>query len=393
MWQCKNAVCERVKPDRDSQNQDLHLSLSRCILLCTGPQIWPLPIVYRSFSKAVVGLATNRIEYKFQTVPSAAVHQHLAQAFKLFLAELSKLERVDMQNRTNLENNFDIKKLTILINVETDPDPKIKLNTDEAYYLNIETLDEKVKVSITSASFCGVRHGLETLSQLMLLDQITGYLITLSNVKIKDSPAYKYRGIMLDTGRNYLPVKDLVRTIDAMSSCKLNTLHWRVSDAASFPLLLPGLENLVQYGAYDSSMVYTEKDVEKVVSRAAIRGIRVLIEVAMPGPVGRAWSWSEEAICPKQINNDTCGNQNCIYLRMSGKVFSYLKKIYKYIITITGVDDVFHLSDGMFSLSNCHYVSDSRIYFLDKALDVLRSANKGKVFYTFYLRYICIFLV
>lgn len=394
MWQCKNAVCERVKRERDPQKQNLHLSLSRCILLCTGPQIWPQPIDYIPLSETIVSLATKKMEYKFQNIPSEAVNQHLAEAFRLFLAELSKLERVDMQNKKNITKDFDVKKLTILINVETDPDPRIRLNTDETYYLKIETLTKKVKVSITSISFCGVRHGLETLSQLMLLDQSTGYLITLSSLHIKDSPTYKYRGIMLDTGRNYLPVKDLVRTVDAMSSCKLNTLHWRVSDAASFPLFLPGLENLARYGAYDSSMVYTEEDVKKVVSRAAVRGIRIVMEVAIPGPVGRAWSWSEEAICPKKIDNATCGNENCIYLRMSGQVFNYLKKIYSYIIAITGVDDVFHLSDGVFSLSNCHYLLNSRRYFLDKALDVLRSANKGKHYthYIFYCRYMCMFL-
>lgn len=379
MWQCKNDVCERVKRQRGSRKQNLHLSLSRCILLCTGPQIWPQPIAYTSFSKTIVGLATNRMEYKFQNIPSEAVNQHLGEAFKLFLAELARLERVDMQNRKNFTKDFDVKKLTILINVESDPDPRIRLNTDEAYYLKIETLTKKVKVSITSTSFCGVRHGLETLSQLMLLDQSTGYLITLSSLHIKDSPTYKYRGIMLDTGRNYLPVKDLVRTVDAMASCKLNTLHWRVSDAASFPLLLPGLENLVRYGAYDSSMIYTEEDVKRVVDRAAVRGIRVVMEVAMPGPVGRAWSWSEEAICPKKINNETCGKENCIRLRLSKKMFSYLKKIYSYIIEMTGVDDVFHLSDGMFSLSNCNHFLHSREHFLDKALDVLKTANKGKV--------------
>lgn len=374
---------------RGLRKTNVHLSLSRCILLCTGPQIWPQPIAYTSFSKTIVGLATNRMEYKFQNIPSKAVNQYLAKAFKLFLVELSRLERVDMQNRKNFTKDFDVKNLTILINVESDPDPRIRLNTDEAYYLKIETLTKKVKVSITSISFCGIRHGLETLSQLMLLDQSTGYLITLSSLHIKDSPTYKYRGIMLDTGRNYLPVKDLMRTIDAMSSCKLNTLHWRVSDAASFPLLLPGLENLVRYGAYDSSMVYTEEDVKRVVSRAAVRGIRVVMEVAMPGPVGRAWSWSEEAICPKKVDNDTCDKESCIRLRMSEKMLSYLKIIYTYIIAMTGVDDVFHLSDGVFSLSNCYYLMNSRAYFLDKALDVLKSANNGKALLDIIIR--CIF--
>ncbi|OJA10092.1 hypothetical protein AZE42_11613 [Rhizopogon vesiculosus] len=35
-----------------------------------------------------------------------------------------------------------------------------------------------------------------------------------------DTPAYPFRGLGLDTSRNYYPVADILRTLDAMSWVK-----------------------------------------------------------------------------------------------------------------------------------------------------------------------------
>lgn len=37
---------------------------------------------------------------------------------------------------------------------------------------------------------------------------------------------FYYRGFMLDTARNFYPVSDIERTLDAMSWAKLNVFHW-----------------------------------------------------------------------------------------------------------------------------------------------------------------------
>lgn len=343
-----------------------------------GPQLWPQPIGYTYFSKKVVILATNKLEYKIQSVPSEAVHMFLAEAFKLFLGDLAKLERYTLDaRRMNISRDSMIKKMYIQMDVETDPDPRLRLDTEESYTIKVETVTTQVVIKLLSTSFCGIRHALETLSQLILLDQTTGNLITLSNMIIKDAPSYKYRGLMLDTGRNYIPVPDIMRTVDAMASVKLNTLHWRISDVASFPLHIPAIPQLFEYGAYSRSQIYTKEDVKTVVRRAGIRGIRVLLEVAVPGPVGRPWSWIPEATCPTKDLNFTCNNVLCLTLGIQETVFDILQIIYSEILEMTKVDDVFHLSDGMFSLGNCFNLMGDREGFLDKALERLKLANKG----------------
>ncbi|KAJ8708129.1 hypothetical protein PYW08_010495 [Mythimna loreyi] len=372
---CKQGFCQKIY---DPTSEYVYSSLSRCVLLCTGPQLWPHPIGYTYYSKKVVVLATNKLEYKFQSVPSQAVHMYLAEAFKLFLGDLAKLERYTLDaRRMNISRDAMIKKMYIQMDVETDPDPRLRLETDESYTIRIETISNQVVIKLVSASFCGIRHALETLSQLILLDQSTGNLITLSNIIIKDAPSYKYRGLMIDTGRNYIPVPDIMRTIDAMATVKLNTFHWRISDVTSFPLYLPAVPQLFEYGSYDRSLVYTKDAIKAVVRRAGIRGIRILLEVAAPGPVGRAWSWLPEATCPTKNQNFTCNNVLCLRLGIHYTVFDILQIIYSEILEMTKVDDVFHLSDGVFSLVNCFNLIESRDGFLDKALERLKLANKG----------------
>ena len=88
---------------------------------------------------------------------------------------------------------------------------------------------------------------------------------------------------MLDTARNYFPVADILRTLDAMSWVKINTFHWHVVDSQSFPLEVPGFANITTLGAYSATDVYTAADVQNIVTYAAARGIDVIAEIDTPG--------------------------------------------------------------------------------------------------------------
>jgi len=57
-----------------------------------------------------------------------------------------------------------------------------------------------------------------------------------SEVSINDTPAFPYRGLLIDTARNFIAVPNLKRMIDAMSYNKMNMLHWHLSDSNSFPV-------------------------------------------------------------------------------------------------------------------------------------------------------------
>ncbi|KAK0464781.1 beta-hexosaminidase [Desarmillaria tabescens] len=139
--------------------------------------------------------------------------------------------------------------------------------------------------TVTANSTLGLFRGLTTFSQLWY-DWEDRVYTPEAPVDIVDAPAYPYRGLMLDTARNFFPVSDLKRTLDAMSWVKMSTFHWHVTDSQSFPLQVAKFPGLSAKGAYSSSMTYSTADIEDIVAYAASRGIDVLVEVDTPGHSG-----------------------------------------------------------------------------------------------------------
>ena len=63
--------------------------------------------------------------------------------------------------------------------------------------------------TFSAQTYFGARHGLETLSQLITFDSentLEEDLHIPSEVYIKDEPMYPYRGLLLDTSRNYYSI-------------------------------------------------------------------------------------------------------------------------------------------------------------------------------------------
>ena len=94
------------------------------------------------------------------------------------------------------------------------------------------------------------------------------------------------------------------QTIDAMAQNKLNVLHWHLVDAQSFPFDSPSANQAVK-GAYAPNMVYSYDDIRETVELATSRGIRVEIEIDIPG---HAASWGKGypnvvANCPTKSAN------------------------------------------------------------------------------------------
>jgi len=151
---------------------------------------------------------------------------------------------------------------------------------DEAYSLVVPADGSEAVLSANST--LGLFRGLTTFGQLWYTASGTVYTLGVP-LEIQDSPAYPYRGLLLDTARNYFPVSDIKRTLDACSWVHINTFHWHIVDSQSFPLIVPGFANLAENGAYSASSVYTPQDVADVISYAGERGIDVLVEIDTPG--------------------------------------------------------------------------------------------------------------
>lgn len=160
------------------------------------------------------------------------------------------------------------------------------MNVDNSVFLKFQ-----VHVTIFANNYFGARHGIETLSQLIVHDELYNEVKMIQEAHIIDGPAFVYRGILLDTSRNFIDKKTILRTIEAMGMSKLNTLHWHITDSHSFPYVSRTWPLLSKYGAYSSRKVYTPQDIQEILEFALLNGVRVLPEFDAPAHVGEGWQW------------------------------------------------------------------------------------------------------
>ncbi|KAI0364269.1 N-acetylhexosaminidase [Pilatotrama ljubarskyi] len=136
--------------------------------------------------------------------------------------------------------------------------------------------------TLSANSTLGLLRGLTTFEQLWYDSEGTKYLLN-APVMVEDAPAFPYRGFSFDTSRNFYPVADILRTLDAMSWVKLSVLYWHVIDSQSFPLEVEAFPELAAKGAYSAREIYTRDDIQHIVRYANERGIDVVMELDSPG--------------------------------------------------------------------------------------------------------------
>ncbi|KAI9311224.1 glycoside hydrolase superfamily [Dichotomocladium elegans] len=164
----------------------------------------------------------------------------------------------------------------------SDNTAKLDFGVDESYALTVPA--EGGRAKLTAPTWVGALRGLETFSQLV--QQGPGRGLIVHTASITDAPSYPHRGILLDTARNFFPIPDILRTIDALAYNKMNVFHWHATDAQSFPLQLKSHPELWEKGAYSRQEVYTPKDIKTVLNYAEARGVRVVLEIDVPAHTG-----------------------------------------------------------------------------------------------------------
>ena len=183
-------------------------------------------------------------------------------------------------------------KNTLMLELKADFDMH-----PEGYLLKV---NEK-GINITAKTEAGIFYGMQSLLQLINFNNNLKE-IKLPFLTIEDYPRFDYRGMSLDVGRHFFPVSFIKQYIDLMSSYKLNTLHWhltedqgwrieikkypRLTQVGAFreqTLLGRGREKMVQYDNTPYGGFYTQDEVREVVTYAASKHITVIPEIEMPG--------------------------------------------------------------------------------------------------------------
>jgi hexosaminidase len=309
----------------------------------------------------LVAFKPQRLFINWAHPPSAKVRDMLQQAGKIFQTELLKMHpnynqvesAVKQPNPFDKKYSSDIERTTVMVSmrIETAED-HLSLNTNESYTLAMNTSDSGVvEVKINAKTYYGARHALETLGQVINYEDTCDCLITIKHGYVEDEPAFPYRGLMIDTGHNYISPKGIRKTIDAMSYNKLNTLHWHISDSHSFPFYSRRAPKMALYGAYSPNKIYYPATIRELVEYAQVRGIRVVPEIGGPARAGNGWQWGERegkgdlAVClNKEPWREFCSEPPCGQLNpLNNETYIILGRIYRDALENFVGTDFFHM--------------------------------------------------
>jgi hexosaminidase len=182
------------------------------------------------------------------------------------------LQRMELKTGFNIQVEHGI-EFKITYSKVISPDTILTLD-DESYLLNID----KNAVELSANSQYGIYRGLESILQLTTYRNNKWIL---PFCKVEDHPRFPWRGLMLDVCRHWMPKDVILRTLDAMSTVKMNVFHWHLSDDQGFRVeskVFPKLHEIGSKGKY-----YTQEDIREVIAYAAYRGIRIVPEFDLPG--------------------------------------------------------------------------------------------------------------
>ncbi|XP_044499377.1 beta-hexosaminidase 2-like [Mangifera indica] len=238
--------------------------------------VWPKP---RTFSWP--NPQANPLSTSFQiTSPS---HFYLSKAISYYLNLINTEHHVPLvRPRVNFSSSSPpLQALHITVYDLVTP---LQHGVNETYTLTVPCGGGDA--TLVAQTTWGAIWGLETFSQLVWGSPSRVAV----GVYVLDMPLFPHRGLMLDTSRNYYGVEDIKRTIRAMGANKMNVFHWHITDAHSFPLVIPSEPELSAKGSYGSGMVYTPDDVKEIVEFGLSHGVRVVPEIDSPGHTG---SWAE----------------------------------------------------------------------------------------------------
>ncbi len=224
-----------------------------------------------------------------------------AMGFKLSLADASQRRRGSI----TLRLDEDLSKLG-----------------DEGYMLRVTPR----RISIQAKEPAGLFYGIQTLRQLLPEQVLSGTKVEgvewkVPCVRITDYPRFKWRGLLVDPARHFIPKQDLMRFIDVMALHKFNSLQIHLTDDTGWRLEIKRYPKLTETGScMDFTTMrrgqgtegpgdkrpggfYSQDDIREIVKYAAVRYVNIVPEIEMPAHTGAAIvSYPEIGLYPEKLS-------------------------------------------------------------------------------------------
>ncbi|KIW90488.1 uncharacterized protein Z519_09134 [Cladophialophora bantiana CBS 173.52] len=248
-----------------------------------------------------------------------------------------------------------------------DTQADLQQGVDESYTIDITQASHSV--NITAKTIWGALHAFTTLQQIIISDGQGGLMIE-QPVSIVDYPNYPYRGVMIDTGRNYIGVPKIYEQIDGMALSKLNVLHWHMVDAQSWPIQIQSYPQMTQ-AAYSSQMVYSQDDIRTIIAYARARGVRIIPEIDMPGHASSGWTEVDPSIvaCANSWwSNDVWEYHTAVEPNpgqldiLNNKTYEVIKIIYSELSGLF-TDNIFHVGADEIQTGCYNFSTQVQQYF------------------------------
>ncbi|XP_008506964.2 beta-hexosaminidase subunit beta isoform X1 [Equus przewalskii] len=348
--------------------------------------LWPLPLSVE-MSPRLLRLSPENFHIGHDSSstagPSCTILQEAFRRYYDYIFGFYKWHRGPAKSHAAPE----LEQLLVSVVLDSQCNAFPNVSSDESYSLLV-----KGPVAILKANrVWGVLRGLETFSQLIYQDSYGTFTINESN--IVDSPRFPHRGILIDTARHYLPVKTILKTLDAMAFNKFNVLHWHIVDDQSFPYQSITFPQLSNKGSYSLSHVYTPNDVRIVIEYARLRGIRVIPEFDTPG---HAQSWGKgqkDLLTPCYHGHTQSGTFGPINPILN-TTYSFLSKFFNEISTVFP-DHFIHLGgdevefqcwesnpDIQKFMQQKGFGTDFKkleVFYIQKLFNIISTINKGSI--------------
>jgi hexosaminidase len=149
------------------------------------------------------------------------------------------------------------------------------LEQDESYQLIID----QEGIHIKATTVFGAQHGLTTLLQLTRNTPQNG--LSIPHAIINDSPRFAWRGLLIDSARQFFSLDTLKRQLDGMAAAKLNVFHWHLTDDQGWRFESKAFAKLTEKAS--DGQFYRQSEIQELVEYATLLGIRVVPEIGMPG--------------------------------------------------------------------------------------------------------------
>ncbi len=222
-------------------------------------------------------------DFVFTPETSIEASKELEPLFRLLDTYLSPAFGFHLSRQTGTERSVVLKTSSTL-----------KGLGEEGYSLVVDSN----KIYISAYRPAGIFHGIQTLRQLLPVDvlgkkKVENVEWKVPCVLIEDIPRFKWRGVMLDVSRHFMPVEFIKKQIDLMALYKLNRFHWHLVDDQGWRIEIKKYPKLTEVGAWRDEIsdektmryggFYTQDQIREVVQYAKDRFVEIVPEIEVSG--------------------------------------------------------------------------------------------------------------